>query len=268
MNVKYAIALLALAALLAVVLVQQTPVDEPAVVAVGPATDSELDALRLQLSRLERDHAATLGRLSELEQFFAASKLGLVPPLAEESLELESLELSEEEVIEPIPQYSAGSGSLARIEQAGLSAGEFEAIEQRVDATNFARFEDRWLRSRQRYLDSEQTPGLADGLRNELGDDTYDRYLFASGRPNRVRVRGVMEGSAAEMAGLNGGDIVISYGSKRVFNFDDLRRLSYQGQPGESVVMEVRGADGSISQLVMPRGPLGLYSDSGWSEAP
>jgi membrane-associated protease RseP (regulator of RpoE activity) len=268
MNVKHTIVLLALAALLAVALARWTPAEEPVVVAVTPSTASELDALRLQLSRLERDHVATVGRLSELEQFFAVSKLGLVQPLAEASEELEDLDLSEEEVIEPIPQYSAGSGSLARIEQAGLSVEEFEAIEQRVDATNFARFEDRWLRSRQRYLDSEQTPGLADGLRNELGDDTYDRYLFASGRPNRVRVRGVMEGSAAEMAGLSGGDIVISYGSKRVFNFDDLRRLSYQGQPGESVVMEVRGADGSISQLVMPRGPLGLYSDSGWSEAP
>jgi hypothetical protein len=275
MNVRHIIAIMSLGALLAIGVRQWLPIDEPAPVGVTsstddgvtPSTDGELDVLRRQLSQLERDHAATLNRLSELEQFFAASKLGLAQPLVEESEQVEDSDLPEE-AVESIPQPSFRSRNLSRIEEAGLTVEEFEAIEQRVDATNFARFEDRWLQRRQRYLDSEQTSGLADGLRSELGEDAYDRYLYASGRPNRVKVRGVMEGSAAESAGLKGGDTLISYAGKRVFNNDDLQRLSYEGQPGESVVLEVRGADGTVSQLVMPRGPLGLYSDGRSSEAP
>jgi hypothetical protein len=268
MNIKNTIALLAFGALVAIAMMQWLPVDEPAPVAATPSSLSEFDALRLQLSRLERDHAATLHRLSELEQFFASSKLGLEQSPAEALAPVEDLDMSVEEAVELIPQSTSRSRSLARIERAGLTVEEFEAIEQRVDAENFSRFEDQWLRQRQRYLERGQTPSPVTRLRDELGDDAYDRYLFASGRPNRVRVRGVMEGSEAEMAGLKGGDTVISYGSKRVFNFDELRRLSYEGQPGETVVLEVQGADGSVSQLVMSRGPLGLYSDGGWSEAP
>jgi hypothetical protein len=267
MNVRHIIAIMSLGALLAIAVTQWLPIDEPAPVAVTSSTDTDLNALRLQLSQLERDHGATLNRLSELEQFFAASKFGLAQPLVEESDQVEDSDLPEE-AVESIPQPSFRSRNLSRIEEAGLTVEEFEAIEQRVDATNFARFEDRWLQRRQRYLDSEQTSGLADGLRSELGEDAYDRYLYASGRPNRVKVRGVMEGSAAESAGLKGGDTLISYAGKRVFNNDDLQRLSYEGQPGESVVLEVRGADGTVSQLVMPRGPLGLYSDGRTSEAP
>ena len=82
------------------------------------------------------------------------------------------------------------------------------------------------------------------------------------------RITEVEVGTAAEQAGLSDGDIVLSYANKRVFSFDDLRRLSYEGQPGESVILEVRSADGTVSQLVMPRGPLGLTGGRGWSEAP
>jgi hypothetical protein len=267
MNAKLTIAVLIIGALLAIAVAQRMPVDEPEPVAVTGSADTELDALRLQLSRLERQHQSTLRRLSELEQFFAATKLGLVQPLSEE---LESMELAAAEEIEPIPppQPNASEQNLLRIEESGLTVEEFEAIEQRAYAVYFAGFEEQWSQRRQRYLQGDHTPNAVDRLRNELGDDSYDRFLFASGRSNRVRVREVMKGSAAEQAGLNNGDIVISYANERVFNFGDLQRLSYKGQSGELVMLEVRGADGNVSQLVMPRGPLGLSSGRGWSEAP
>jgi membrane-associated protease RseP (regulator of RpoE activity) len=265
-NAKFTIAVLILGALLVMVVAQRMPVDEPVPVAVTRSADSELDALRLQLSRLELQHQATLRRLSELEQFFAATELGLVQSSSEELESMEPAAPEETEAIPP-PQPDTREQNLLRIEASGLTVEEFKAMEQRAYAVYFADFEEQWSQRRQRYLQDDHTPSAADRLRSELGDDSYDRYLFARGESNRARVREVVTGSAADQAGLNNGDIVLSYGNERVFSFRDLRRLSYDGPPGESVILEVRRSDGNVSQLVMPRGPLGL-SGSGWSEAP
>ena len=269
MNLKVTIALLILGALLVIAVAQRLPFHTPLPVAVSPLADTEIDALQQQLSRLERQHTATVRRLSELEQYFASTKLGLAQPLA---LELENTEQTEVEGTEPVasppPTPTPGDSNVARIEESGLTVEEFESIQQRAYAAYLAGFEEQWSLRRQRYLEQDRAPSVAERLRGELGDDSYDRYLFASGSSNRVRVRQVMQGSAAEQAGLSNGDIVISYANERVFTFSDLRRLSYEGQLGESVVLEVRGTDGNVSQLLMPRGPLGLTGYGGWREAP
>ena len=44
--------------------------------------------------------------------------------------------------------------------------------------------------------------------------------------------------------------------------------MSYQGEIGEMVILEVRGASGDISQMVMPRGPMGLSGYRGGRETP
>lgn len=267
MNLKITIVLLILGALLVIAVAQRLPSHEPLPVAVSPLADTEIDALQQQLSRLERQHEATVRRLSELEQYFASTKLGLAQAL---SVEPENIEQTEVEVTEPVasPSPTPSDNNIARIEESGLTVEEFKSIQQRAYAEYFAGFEEQWSLRRQRYLEEDRAPSVADRLRDELGDDSYDRYLFASGRSNRVRVRQVMQGSAAEQAGLSNGDIVISYANERIFTFDDLRRASYEGQLGESVLLEVRRADGNVSQMVMPRGPLGLTGSGYWSEAP
>ncbi len=129
--------------------------------------------------------------------------------------------------------------------------------ELRMDAM-YRRYEA--LRGTQR--DEPPLPRFGSGLasnplRQELGDADYDRYLYATGQPNRVRVAQVIETSPAAQAGLAAGDTVLSYAGERVFNFRELVALTTAGEPGEMVAMEVL-RDGSRTQLYLPRGPIGM----------
>ena len=75
---------------------------------------------------------------------------------------------------------------------------------------------------------------------------------------NRVRIDGVIGGSAADEAGLQPGDVIESYGADRVFTFAELRRVTTEGELDELVPVRVRRADGSQVQAWVRRGPLGV----------
>jgi len=109
-------------------------------------------------------------------------------------------------------------------------------------------------------------PSVEEALRAEIGDAEYERYLQATGRPTRVSVRTVLPSSPADRVGLRPGDEIVAYGGKRVFDMDDLNRLTLEGQPGETVVLEVL-RDGQPMQLYVPRGPIGI-SGGGRSRFP
>ena len=94
-------------------------------------------------------------------------------------------------------------------------------------------------------------------LRAELGEADYERYVQASGRRTTIPVRDVLASSPAERSGLQPGDEIVAYAGKRVFDMGELNALTFQGTPGESVVVEVRRAGQNV-QLVLPRGPLGI----------
>ena len=58
----------------------------------------------------------------------------------------------------------------------------------------------------ERYRDEVgRLEGRRPDLRTEVDDDVYDRYLFAVGEDNRVRVRSAIPGSPAEAAGVGVG---------------------------------------------------------------
>ncbi len=94
-------------------------------------------------------------------------------------------------------------------------------------------------------------------LREEIGDDYYDSYLFASRQSNRVKVASVMLGSPAEVSGMKEGDWIIDYDNRRVFNWRELRDATSRGEPGEYVDVTVR-RNGRLVNLWIPRGPLGI----------
>ena len=94
-------------------------------------------------------------------------------------------------------------------------------------------------------------------LRQELGDEGYERYLTANGRPTAVAVSSVFEGSPALAAGLQPGDQITRYDGQRVFNMNEITTLTMQGQAGENVVVDIM-RDGVLMQVSMPRGPLGV----------
>jgi len=81
--------------------------------------------------------------------------------------------------------------------------------------------------------------------------------LQALGQPTAIQVTQVLEGSPGSQAGLQTGDQIVSYNSERVFNVNDLRELTLQGNAGEDVVIEIE-RDGVRVQLSVPGGPVGI----------
>jgi hypothetical protein len=114
---------------------------------------------------------------------------------------------------------------------------------------------DRYREELQRLRD--QRPDM----RAELGDEAYDRYLFAAGEENRVQISSVIPGSAADGAGLMPGDLIETYDGARIFNLPDLRGATADGERGELVGITIRRADGSTVEAWVPRGPLGIHLD-------
>ena len=110
---------------------------------------------------------------------------------------------------------------------------------------------DRYAREVQSLRD--QNPAL----RDEIGDDYYDNYLFAMGQNNRVRVVSVMMGSPAEMAGMEDGDLILNYDNRRMFSWNELQDATALGERGEYVNVTVL-RNGQLHNLWIPRGPLGI----------
>jgi C-terminal processing protease CtpA/Prc len=118
--------------------------------------------------------------------------------------------------------------------------------------------------SRDGYLDTERYARELNelreqdiSLRDEIGDDYYDNYLFASGQGNRVKVASVMMGSPAEMSGMKDGDLILNYDNRRMFGWNELQDATSRGERGEYVNVAVL-RKGQLVNLWIPRGPLGV----------
>jgi len=110
----------------------------------------------------------------------------------------------------------------------------------------------------QQYYDELEAINRDDvSLREELGDDRYDEYLYNSKQNNRIRISSVMLGSAAEQAGIQSGDVVLSYDNTRMFNWQELKDATSEGQLGEYVSISIY-RDGQIYSFSVPRGALGI----------
>jgi S1-C subfamily serine protease len=94
-------------------------------------------------------------------------------------------------------------------------------------------------------------------LREQLGDEDYERYLGAMGQPTRVTVGNVETESPAAFAGIQPGDAILSYAGQRVFNLRDLNALVQQAAPGTVVPATVE-RDGQSLQLFVSAAPLGI----------
>ncbi len=95
-------------------------------------------------------------------------------------------------------------------------------------------------------------------LRQELGDAEYEQYLNALRRPTQVSVENVMASSPASRAGVQNGDVILSYNGTRIFNSTELRSFAMGGDASASgAVLEVL-RDGNRIQLAVPAGPMGV----------
>lgn len=94
-------------------------------------------------------------------------------------------------------------------------------------------------------------------MRETLGEEKYEQYLEAAGRPTAAEIRNVLAGSAGKSAGLQPGDKIRSYGSTRVYDDMDLMFAQIDGKPGEPVSLEI-DRNGTVFYVTVPRGPLGI----------
>ena len=99
----------------------------------------------------------------------------------------------------------------------------------------------------------DQSPSL----RDEIGDEYYDNYLFTTRQNNRVRAVSVMMGSPAELSGMKDGDLILNYDNRQLFNWNELQDATSKGERGEYVNVTVM-RNGQLHNLWIPRGPLGI----------
>lgn len=155
-----------------------------------------------------------------------------------------------------------------RLAKSGLTSQQFETIRRREAIATMQRIElddqarrEGWVDSPRYYEAFNELEGDSNSIRAEIGDEAYDRYLFASGRPNRIAVGTVIPTSPAERAGFQVGDVVMSYGGEKVYSTEQLTNLRSSGDSGALVAVDII-RDGQPIQITMPRGPMGIVTRS------
>jgi len=257
--------------------IAEVPAVAPATVSAPETTEDTLASLRAALVAAEAERSQLAGsvlalnrRAETLESRLAdvAERAAEAPPIVDPEGALPSGETgefivagdgAEKDETEPSPTAS--------LIAAGLDPQSADDILARRDAFQLARLELLDQAAREGWSDSEQLDErLASleetrpDLRDELGDDAYDRYLFEEGGNNRVGVASVIPGSAAAMAGIVPGDIVLSYAGQRLFRLRELQGATREGARGEYVQMSVV-RNGELIAVDLPRGPLGVTLD-------
>jgi hypothetical protein len=155
------------------------------------------------------------------------------------------------------PRGAFDTGTLVA---AGLTPGEAVWLHERWEQRQLAELylADRAARERWGFRRLARERAAARGaLQDEIGMGMYDAMLYAAGDHNRVSVRDVYAGSAADGAGVRVGDYIVRYANSAVFGVDDLRRLTREGETGEFVSIEVERG-GGVDRLQIERGPLGV----------
>jgi C-terminal processing protease CtpA/Prc len=147
----------------------------------------------------------------------------------------------------------AGMGS-AEAEQLKVFFEELEM--QRLYLRDRA-IREKWANTQRFRNELQQLNTQEAALQNQLSEQAYDAYLYASGQPNRVVVQSVLASAPAASAGIQAGDHVLRYDNKRIYAWRELREATAEGDINEMVAIEVE-RDGRRIQLFVPRGPLGI----------
>lgn len=146
---------------------------------------------------------------------------------------------------------------LDRLVEAGFTPGEAQNILRRESELQMEALQERYEARRAGEPVSFNRGSTANALREELGDAGYERYLTANGRPTRVSVSSVMDGSPALAAGMRPGDQIVGYDGRRVFSMNEITRMTMEGEAGQNVLVDIE-REGVLMQIAMPRGPLGI----------
>jgi hypothetical protein len=155
----------------------------------------------------------------------------------------------------------------SRLVESGLRPSDADLLKELYEEIQLERLYARdtaaregWPGNRLRQEFRELDARIA-AVREEWGEDTYDWFLYAADRTNRVEIESVLGGSPASEAGVRPGDVIVSYAGQRIYTPAELRRATTQGSLGEVVSLEVV-SEGRTRRVDVPRGPLGVRLDA------
>jgi len=241
----------------------------PAKPATQPAGRTEMTERSAEVSTAKK--AAVSAVSDRSDRWEAVEKALFVLSQRVTALETQRAEVALDNAVEAEADTAvtaAGSMDRDTLVAAGVDPGQATAILRRQNRLEMQRLELRDQASREGWLDSErffealrELEGDIGDLREEVGDDAYDRFLYLTDQPNRVVIASVIDESPAQVAGIEAGDRVLDYADSRIFAWSDLRNATRAGDRGEYVRMRIQ-RDGETLELLLPRGPLGVRLDS------
>ncbi len=196
---------------------------------------------------LQADAARGPARIAEAPAREAPAESGTTPALAEAQAD-EKL-------------TSTGFDTPALV-TAGLAEQDAARLRERWEAHQLEKLELSNLALREGWKGKrlrQENFALEGALRAELGDE-WDAYLYATGNENRLRVNEILADSAANAAGFEKGDLIVSYDRERIYDPGGLRRNSAACSSGSYVTVEVI-RDGNPETLRVRCGPLGTLID-------
>ncbi len=235
-------------------------------IAATPAGQIAVSAPDLRVSALEKQVNNLQTRLTALEKQLAANQAG-----SSDGSEFATAQSLEAQTATTVPAFQTSTEPVSVTDAliiAGLNTFEAENIARKQSEFELRRLElrDQAMRDgtigndeyRQKIsaLRQEQTQ-----IRDEIDPNVYDRYLYHTGQPNRIAVQSVMLGSTAEVAGLQPGDMLLSYDDSTIYNYRDLRTATLDGEKNESVNVRLIRDDTEMT-ISVERGPLGVRLDS------
>jgi membrane-associated protease RseP (regulator of RpoE activity) len=235
----------------------------------APPTREELDMLRRTVS----EQAAAIGALADelaLLRGELATLVGVAPgPDAELAAGGAGAEPGDPRAPGAPPADAAAPASAGArpsfdalsLVASGYSSQEAERLRERWERLTLDRLELNNRALREGWLLEprlqEEHRALDTVFREDVGEEGYDAFLYATGQPNRVRVKEVIARSPASHAGVQPGDVIVSYDGERTFGARDLQLATAQGRRGDLVRIEVV-RDGRPLTLRVERGPLGI----------
>jgi len=238
-------------------LVQSLKADGP----LDPGVLAALEALEGQLAEQAQEQRALRRELDTLR-----GQLYVAETLPDDTSSTEEAEADATEADAPPNGGRWGRTRATRegLLEAGFSAAETEDILATADRLDMERLDlqyqarrEGWLRTPKFIEAMRELPSLRDALVDDYGDSGYDRYLYATGRPNRLVVNEVIRESPAAAVGLQTGDQVIALAGERIYSERDLMRVASEGSAGELIPAVVERG-GSRFEVYLPRGPLGV----------
>jgi hypothetical protein len=219
--------------------------------------DDTLARLRQRLAQAEQERVWLAERVAALEA--VVGNLGMYPDTGAGAQETET-----NEETEPTAPAQTFRTSVEALIATGIPAEQAALIQARLDEYDLKQLylKDRagregWLKTARYNKELRQARNAYRELRAEIGDDAYDRMLYALGRVNRVAVRDVMQNSTAEQYGLRANDRIIEYDSQRVFTSQELNALVTQGAVGTLVLVRVQRDEQQLD-FYLPSGPIGI----------